>query len=189
MNLKKIASLTALVSFGLEILTSIILYIVPQGRVAYWADWQLWGLTKTQWTDLHINLGVLLLASILIHSWYNWPIITGYLKNKARDLKIFTLSFNIALVLSALFCFGTYYELPPFSTIIEFGNSFKDKAAKTYGEPPYGHAELSTLRGGAQKKELDLDTSLSKLEEAGILFENAEQTLAEIVTLNHTTPN
>jgi len=46
MKIRKITSLTALVSFVLEVITSVILYIVPQGRVAYWADWHLWGLNN-----------------------------------------------------------------------------------------------------------------------------------------------
>jgi len=46
LKIRKITSLTAAVAFILMLLTSIILYIAPQGRVAYWADWRLWGLTK-----------------------------------------------------------------------------------------------------------------------------------------------
>lgn len=69
MNLRRTASLTALVSFVLEIVTSVILYIVPHGRVAYWSDWRMWGLSRTQWADLHINLGVLFLIAVVIHAW------------------------------------------------------------------------------------------------------------------------
>ena len=47
MNIRRITSLTALLTFILLILTAVILYIVPQGRIAYWANWQLWGLSKT----------------------------------------------------------------------------------------------------------------------------------------------
>jgi hypothetical protein len=46
MNIRKITSLTAFISFFVVVLTSVILYIAPQGRVAYWADWKLmalWG--------------------------------------------------------------------------------------------------------------------------------------------------
>jgi len=188
MNFRKIVSLTALISFTLEILTSVVLYIMPQGRVAYWSDWQLWGLSKTQWTDQHINLGVLFLAAIIIHAWYNWPAITSYLKNRVRNLTVFTGTFNIALFLSIIFCLGTYFELPPFSTIIGISNSFKNRAAKVYGEPPYGHAELSTLKSFSKKTELDLKTSLASLRTAGITVRDAEQTLAEIARINQTTP-
>ena len=62
MKLRKITSLTAALAFVLMVLTSIILYIVPQGRIAYWADWHLWGLTKTEWGNIHINSGLLFLS-------------------------------------------------------------------------------------------------------------------------------
>ncbi len=188
MNLRKIMSLTALISFVLEMLTSVILYIMPQGRVAYWADWQLWGLSKPQWTDLHVNLGVLFLIAIVLHTWYNWPAISAYLKDKTRHLRIFTANFNLALLLSLLFCLGTYFQLPPFSSIIELGNHFKDEGALIYGEPPYGHAELSSLASFAKKTELDLETSLARMQEAGLKVVGGKQTLAEIARDNGITP-
>ena len=48
MRIRKITSLTAGLAFIVMLVTSIILYIVPQGRVAYWADWKLWGLTQNR---------------------------------------------------------------------------------------------------------------------------------------------
>ena len=71
MNIRKISSLTATLSFILMLPTAIILYIVPQGRIAYWADWHLWGLTKTQWGAIHINLGLLFLITLSLHIYYN----------------------------------------------------------------------------------------------------------------------
>ena len=47
MNIRKITSMTMLVSFVLLLVNSVILYVVPEGRVAYWADWHMGGLTKT----------------------------------------------------------------------------------------------------------------------------------------------
>jgi hypothetical protein len=79
MNIRRITSLTAALSFLLMVLTSIILYIVPQGRVAYWADWKLWGLTKTDWGNIHINLGLLFLIALFIHIYYNWKPLINYL--------------------------------------------------------------------------------------------------------------
>lgn len=72
MNMRKITSLTAALSFMLMVLTSVILYIVPQGRVAYWADWRLWGMSKTDWGNIHINLGLLFLLAGFLHIYYNF---------------------------------------------------------------------------------------------------------------------
>ncbi len=188
MKMRKITSLTALVSFILLILSSVILYIVPQGRVAYWADWRLWGLTKTQWGDQHIILGVLFLLAISLHIYYNWKPIVSYLKNKARQFRLFTRNFNVALVITAVCVVGAYVEVPPFNWVLDFSESIKESAAQKYGEPPYGHAELSPLKTFASRTGLDLAAAMAQLKKAGVRFNNEKQTLLEIAKLNNMTP-
>ena len=63
MNIRRLTSLTAALAFLMMVLTSVILYIVPHGRVAYWSDWRLWGLSKTDWGNIHTNLGLLFLLA------------------------------------------------------------------------------------------------------------------------------
>ncbi len=188
MNIRKITSMTMLLSFILCVLTSIILYIVPQGRVAYWADWHLWGMTKGQWSDLHVNLGFLLLFAGLFHVYYNWTVIAAYMKNKAREVKVFTGSFNVALVLCLIVGFGTFYKIPPVYTVIDFSESIKDAAATKYGEPPYGHAENSSLKSFTKKVDIDLTGAKELLNKAGIAFTGDQQSIAEIAAANSMTP-
>lgn len=188
MMVRKITSLTLLIAFLLLILTSIILYIVPQGRVAFWADWHLWGLTKTQWGNLHINLGVLVLVSGLVHLYYNWRALVAYMKNRARQIKVFTPSFTVALMLTLGVVVGTYYEIAPMGSIIALGEAIKDRAAIRYGEPPYGHAELSPLKVFAKKQGLDLERSLALLKDAGLVVEDDSDTIAKIAGNNGLTP-
>ncbi|WP_456386436.1 DUF4405 domain-containing protein [Desulfolithobacter sp.] len=188
MNLRKITSLTMLISFVLLVVTSIILYIVPQGRVAYWADWTLWGLTKSQWGDLHINLGFLFLLAGFLHIVYNWKAIVAYLKDKSRQLKIFTASFNVALLLTLVVALGTYFQVPPMSTIINISEAIKDAAAEKYGEPPYGHAELSSLRLFARQTNLDLKQAMDLLTQAGIKFDGEQDKLIDIAKKNNVSP-
>jgi len=177
-----------LISFVVLILTSVILYIVPQGRIAYWADWHLWGLTKAEWGNLHINIGFLFLLAGLLHLYYNWRPITAYMKNRARELKVFTLPFNIAMLLTLIVAVGTYLEIPPMSSVINFGESIKDRAAEKYGEPPYGHAELSSLKLFAKKQGMDLEQVLVLLEKEGIEFKDSSDTLLVISSANGISP-
>ncbi len=188
MNMRKITSMTMFVSFLFLVLTSIILYIVPYGRVAYWAGWKLWGLTKGEWGDLHINLGFLFLFAGFLHMYYNWAPIKAYMKNRARELKVFTPSFNVALLLTLVVAVGTYLEVPPMSTVINFGTSFKDRASEKYGEPPYGHAELSSLKLFAKKQNLDLSVAMELLAKADIRVLNSKETLAAIAAANRMSP-
>jgi len=188
MKIRKVTSLTALLSFIFLITTSIILYIVPPGRVAYWADWHLLGLTKTEWSNIHINLGILLLLSISLHIYYNWKPIVSYLQNKAKKIKVFTKEFNVALALTIIFILGTYLFIPPFSLVLELSESIKDDAAVKYGEPPYGHAELSSLKTFTSKIGIDLSENIARLKKAGIIFDSEKQTLKEIAKTNNMSP-
>lgn len=180
MRFRKVVSLTALLAFAVVILTSVVLYVVPQGRVAYWADWRLWGLSKTQWGEIHINTGILFLVALGVHTYLNWRFILNYLGNRSRKLRIFTPEFNTALGLMAVVVVGTYAQIPPFSTILTLNATIKDKAAQRYGEPPYGHAELSSLKTFAKKMALDVDASVASLKAAGYAVGSTDETLAEI---------
>lgn len=188
MNMRKITSLTALISFVLLMVTSVVLYIVPSGRIANWAGYQLWSLSKEDWGSVHINLGFLLLISILLHVYYNWKPMISYMRNRSKQLRIFTPDFNVSLVVTLVVFFGTLSGIPPMSSIINFGAAITDKANLTYGEPPYGHAELSPLTDFAVKVKVDLDESLAKLKVAGIKVESAAQTMEEIAHINGMSP-
>lgn len=188
MSIRKITSLTLLISFILLMLTSVILFIVPEGRVAYWSDWRLWGLSKTQWGEIHINLGLLFLVAGCFHLVYNWKALLAYLKNKARALKIFTPAFSIATVLTLVVLFGTLLKVPPFNTIIAVSDYFKEEAALKYGEPPYGHAELSSLALFAKRTGLDPADIQNRLRDAEIRFTDEKQTILAIARENGMTP-
>jgi hypothetical protein len=188
MTLRKITSLTATLTFVLTVVTSIILYIVPQGRVAYWADWRLWGLSKTQWGDIHINVGLLFLLALCLHVYYNWKPLVAYLKNRSRQIRILTPAFNVALVICMLTVAGTLLALPPFSWVLDFNAALKDAGAEKYGEPPYGHAELSSLKTFAKKIGLDPSVAQKRLEDAGFQVAGTEQTLQALAVANRSTP-
>ncbi len=60
------------------------------------------------------------------------------------------------------------------STILAISDGIKDDAAAFYGEPPYGHAELSFLKTFSKKVGLDLKTSVEQLKQAGYLESNPD---------------
>ncbi len=188
MNMRKVTSLTALISFVLLMLTSIILYIVPAGRVAYWANWTLWGLTKEEWGAVHINLGFLLLIAVLLHIYYNWTPMVSYMKNKARQFRLFTLDFNVSLAVTLVVFFGTLAGIPPMSTVINLGAKISEDANLYYGEPPYGHAELSPLADFVYKVHADLEESLTRLHDAGIAVSDNNQSIGQLAEANGVSP-
>ena len=144
-----------------------ILYIVPEGRVAYWADWHLLGLTKTQWGDVHTAVGTLFLLFLLLHIWLNWKPLMNYLKNRRREMVVMTAPMVIAFILVFVVFAGTLAGLPPMSTLLDYGARIKADAAEVYGNPPYGHAETSPLKKFCGFLGLDVNVALSTLRAAG----------------------
>jgi predicted DNA-binding protein YlxM (UPF0122 family) len=187
MNLRKTTSLTTLLSFILLLFTSFILYVAPQGKVAYWANWKLLGIGKEPWAALHTNLGILFVVAGIIHTVLNWKAITAYLK-KAQKIKIFTGDFNLALAITLFVTLVTFFELPPLHSIQKLNESLKDAAADKYGDPPYGHAEVSTLSTFCKRLGFPLDESIQKLQAANLKAVSAEATLAEIAEANDLPP-
>lgn len=188
MKIRRLVSLTALCSCLLLVLTATILFIVPHGRVAYWADWKLWGLSKTQWSEIHITLGALFLCSMILHIYYNWTPMISYLKNQAKKLILFTPELTVALALTACCVIGTINMVPPFSTLINWSESFKVAGAKKYGEPPYGHAELSSLKSFCKKTGVNLENAMARLNEAGYEVTGPKQKLVDIANEHGVSP-
>lgn len=188
MSLRRIVSLSLMLSIVGMLTSSIMLYIVPQGRVAYWAGWTMWGLSKTQWGAIHTNLGFLMLVSGGFHVYYNWRPLTSYLKNKARAIKVFTPNFNVAFGVFTVFVALTLLELPPVSWLQDLRTSLEDSGARKLGEPPYGHAEESSLRVFLRNTGLDKDQAKANLEAAGIAVPDPEISILDLATANGMTP-
>ncbi|KPK27810.1 MAG: hypothetical protein AMK69_09860 [Nitrospira bacterium SG8_3] len=187
-SFRKIVSLTSLTSFLFIIATGVVLYIVPHGRVAYWADWHLWGLTKDQWSSIHINLALLFLIASGFHIYYNWNAIMAYLKNRAKQLIVFNREFTVAFLVALIFILGTYFHVPPFGTVLDINESIKARQERTYGNPPYGHAERSTLRSFCKRMGLDLDQALVLLNKNNLKGVGKNETLKNIAQVNGISP-
>jgi hypothetical protein len=74
------------------------------------------------------------------------------------------------------------------STILEISDSVKDSASDKYGEPPYGHAEASSLKMFTTWENLDLDKSMELLIEEGMTFDGPQDRLKAIAKTNNRSP-
>ncbi len=185
--MKKITSLTLGISFLIMTYTGVMLFLAPHGRVAYWSNWKLLGLGKDEYGNLHTTSMIVFVLFGLLHIYYNWKAIVSYLKNKQRELSFTKKEFLIALGINIFFVVGTIYMIQPFKGFLDFEENFKDSWTRTYGEPPYGHAELTKLNIFCKKMNIDFESAKKKLQKNSITF-NQNDTLLEISKKNHTTP-
>lgn len=188
MDTRKLTSLILAWSFVILTITSIILYITPAGRVAYWANWSLLGLDKHQWGALHTNVGYLFLAASIFHIVLNWKLILNYMKKKTKEAFAVNTNTVVSAVVVLVISVFTLGDVPPVSWIQSFGESLKDASELKYGSPPYGHAEDSSLELFCKRTDLDLEEAKEKLAKAGITFTSEKQTIEEIALANNLTP-
>ena len=186
--MKKITSLSLSFSFLIMSYTGLMLFIVPHGRVAYWSDWHLFGLSKGQYGELHTTSMVAFLLFAILHINYNWKPLVSYMKNKTKKVSFTKKEFLIALLLNLIFIVGTLLSIPPFKTFLNFGEGIKDNWTKEYGEPPYGHAEETKLKVFCKKLNIDLTTASSILKENKIIFTESD-TLKKIAIQNNSSPS
>ncbi|SNR86993.1 DUF4405 domain-containing protein [Desulfurobacterium atlanticum] len=184
--MKKYISLLLLYSFIVETITGIVLYVMPHGSTAYWINWAFLGLDKTQWDDLHIIFGFLLIFFGIWHTVLNWNSIICYIKSK-KDVFI-SKPFAISTALSALLCAGTVMGIPPFKKVIEIGNDFKAMWAKGELKPPAPHAEMYPLIKIAELLEIPPTRAAGFLNYKGIKVVSLYQNLKEIADMNSVRP-
>ena len=186
--MKKIISLTLAFSFLVMSITGIMLYIVPKGKIAYWANWEMFGLTKTQYGDMHITSMILFLVVTIWHIYYNWKPLMNYLKNSTKQITLFKKELLIALALNFLFVGGTLMGIQPFQGVLDINDDIKAYWQKQYGSPPYGHAEESSLQSFSQRIGVNIQKALELLKDKGIVVENKSQTLLQIAQQNGISP-
>jgi hypothetical protein len=200
MKIRRIISLTVFLSFIFLALSGIMLFLSPQGRVAYWAGWTLLGLSKEEYTSVHTTFMVLFLVTGIWHIVLNWRPIVGYLKDRSKKLRVFTPESSVAVVLSAAFLLGPLFRIPPFEQFLNAGEDIKGYWESLRGSPPWGHAEESRLDAfcrrivdfqrweGEGPMVVDCDEAMGALAAAGMEVEGPSQRILEIAEANRTTP-
>jgi len=165
-NWRGTASLLAATSFLVMTITGIVLYISPQGRVARWSDWRVWGLDKEQWGALHTTSSLLFVIAGCVHLYFNWRVFGHYIR-VARQFNL-KREMVVTLLITAVVIAGTIWEAPPFSSIMQAGADIKAYwEARSY-EAPYAHAEASTLDEFAQQTGLDAGQLRERLVAMGV---------------------
>ncbi len=191
--MKKSFSWRVFISFGLFIavlamlVSGVILYISPPGRVANWTDWRMIGLTKRGWQNQHIIFGFSFLILSLFHLFFiNWKAFLSYLKSKGSEGLKSPGELLTIIILSSFFAIGTSFDIEPFSAVIKFGDAISNSWEQQEKQAPVPHAELMTLQQLAEQPGLggDPEALIKKLEKAGLKGVSGTKTLAEIATFN-----
>jgi len=187
----KFRAFTALIilwSFIIENVTGIVLYIVPPGRIAHWTNWKLWGFTKEQWAAMHTIFGYIFLIFAVIHIYYNWKAILNYIKQKIKAGLRMRMELGISLILTILVFVATVLSIPPFSTVMDFGEKMRNSWEESSQEPFVPHAELMSLDEFTSQIGIPTDRAIMIFEKEGIAIRGPNDLIKDIAADNGTSP-
>ena len=163
-------------SFLVLAASGIVLYVAPPGRIANWSYWSLGALSKAQWQAVHTIFSFLFVVAGAVHIYFNWRVILGYIRSKLgegmkrRNELLAAAGVGVAIVAA------TITGLPPFSSVVDFGEEVKNSWATPQSEPPVPHAEIWTLAKFAETTKVPVEQALANLREAGIAVPDVQNT-------------
>lgn len=186
---RTLTSLAMAFAFLMLAVSGVMLFLAPSTRIARDTGWQMWGLTKTGWQDLHIVFSALFLIVAVIHTVFNWRPLLNYLEVRVSEHRGIRWEWLVALLLSALAWLGTRREMPPFAWLLDWRQKFhgglcaisspaEDFTAK--GQAGFGR---KTLAQYCADRGLNLDAALLRLNARGIKASGAD-TLRRIADAN-----
>lgn len=176
------------ISFIVDTLSGIILYIAPAGRIANWTDWRVWGLDKEAWGAVHTIFGYVLLIIVGFHLYYNWKMFLNFIWSKVKKAVNLKWELLFATLACSIVFLGTLWHIPPFSSTMALGEYFKASWEESKVETPIAHGELLSLEEFADNLQVPPDELLILLRSKGYEVKDQKQTLADIAKENNTSP-
>ena len=176
-------------AFVILTVTGLVLYVVPQGRVAYWTHWSLLGLGKEQWGDVHMIFGGIFIIAGIVHLYYNWKPFKKFLAERVKGHIQLKQEFVVAMTFSAIIIVMSIFHIPPVSWVFDLNQTLKESwVTSPELEPPFGHAEEVSLAGISRRMHLDLQQGIKALKREGFSFSGPQDSLEKIARANNVTP-
>ncbi len=170
-NWRGFASLGSGFAFLVMVVSGVVLYVAPRGRVANWTEWSVLGLDKEQWSDLHMAAAVLFLAVVVLHIIFNWRVLVNYVCSRPARPRARLRELAAAGILTVMVAAGTISELPPFSAVEKVNTTIKDywekRTADRVTRAPSTWVQEANLPSFAAWAGVSFADMMSAFEEAG----------------------
>lgn len=187
---KSFVSFSLAWSFLIILISGIVLYIAPPGRVSNWTNWMLFGFTKAGWQAIHTIFSYSFVILSVFHLFsFNWKVFIYYFTSKATQgiNKRRELLFSAGLI--AIVFLGTHFKIQPFKAVMDFGEWTTESWEVKEEQAPIPHAEILTIKELSGKYvKMSADSILLLLKQKGLKADSTGQTILEIGELNNLTP-
>jgi hypothetical protein len=186
---RSLTSLFVMAGFLIMSISGVAAFVNPQGRIAFWTDWSLLGLTKEQWGDIHILSSLLFVVAGTVHIYYNWRPLMNYLGQRAASGRKHQREIAVTILLSLVILASAVWKIPPLSYLLDLNAYVKELwVVHNDYEPPFGHAELLSLKVFCQKTNIPLDGAVAALKEEQLVAVEPDRLLKDIARANNISP-
>jgi hypothetical protein len=186
---KSFFSFFALFVIIILFLTGIVLYFKPPGRIANWSHWTFLGLEKEQWQAIHTIFSFTFVIISSFHLYFNWKVLMSYFKKRMQSGIHLKRELLWSSVFTIFILVSTLGEIPPFSTIMIWGEDLSNSwASEGQNEPPIPHAEELTLAKLAETEKMSVDQLINKLKNQGIDPQNEQEIVGNLAKRYNLTP-
>jgi hypothetical protein len=175
-------------SFLTLAVSGLVLYVAPPGRIANWSIWTLGALSKAQWQAVHTIFALLFLVAASFHIYFNWKVLMAYLRSKLVEGLRMKWELAGASAAALLLLTVSVAGVPPFSTVMAFGEDVKNSWSTTASEPPVPHAELMTVEKLAETVKIPTDKVMANLQQHGITVASLQVTVKQLADQHQLSP-
>lgn len=187
---KSFVSFSLVWSFLIILISGIVLYIAPPGRVSNWTNWMLFGFSKAGWQAIHTIFSLTFVFLSVFHLIvFNWKVLWFYFVSKTSKGINKQKELLVSTVLIIVVFLGTYFNTQPFKAVIDFGEWTTESWEIKEEQAPIPHAELLTIRELSEKYvKMSADSILLLIKQKGLIADSTGQTISKISELNNLTP-
>jgi hypothetical protein len=171
-------------SFLLLLVSGSVLFISPPGRVANWSDWRMIGLTKHEWSGVHTWFAAVFVFMVVFHLVFNFRPLVNYFRDRLTRRLGWRWEWVVALALCGGVFAGAQSRVPPFSTLLDFGERVKKGWEDVRAAAPVAHAELLTFKELTSQAKVPYETAVERLEARGFQGIRPEAMVQDLAQTN-----
>jgi hypothetical protein len=189
LSLRAIVSLSLLAMFLVLAGSGSVLFLSPKGQVARWTAWQVWGINREQWSQIHINSAGLILLLNLLHLGLNWRPLYGYVRRAVSWSFHGKPELLLATVLGGLCLVGSVRLWPGFQMLPQWRDRLRASWETHLIAPPVAHLEEWSLQELAAAAGIDPERLSAAAEELGAKELSLQSTLGDLGSQLRLSPN
>ena len=124
-NFRGLITYLVALSFLILLISGIMNFLAPSGRISREVGWSLLGLDRAAWQTLHLSFAVVFVAAGVVHITFNWEGLLHYLRDRTTRRVTLRWDTAIALLLTLWLGASAVLGLPPATTLHDLSTHFR----------------------------------------------------------------